>query len=125
MRMKQTAMEKVNPLHGKDTRFANIYDAVKAKVNLDTLIPTCIEVAREVEAVSGASGREKLDILQRVLRQALKESKKPLLEKEQILHTIDTIVPMVVQAAVLASKHPIAAHVHAVCVGCWTKANKS
>ena len=63
--------------------------------------------------------------VQKVLRQAVKECEKSAEEKEQILHTIETVVPMIVQAAILASKHPIAGQVQAACVGCWTKVKKS
>lgn len=128
MSTKQTAMQ-ANPLHEKDAaldaRVDGIYRVLKGKIDIDNLIPTCIEVAQEIENIGELKGREKLDVLQKVLRQALKESEKSAEEKEQILHTIETVVPMVVQAAVLASKHPIAGQVHAACVGCWTKVKKS
>ncbi len=118
-----------NPLREKDTemdaRVDAIYSVVKGKLNVDNLIPTCIEVAQEIENVSGLTGRVKLDLLQKILRQAVKESEKSAEEKEQILHTIETVVPMVVQAAVLASKHPIAGQVQTACIGCWTKVKTS
>jgi len=122
--MKQTAMQS-NPLHEKeaalDAQVDGIYRVLKGRINLDSIIPTCIEVAQEIENLGRIPGKEKLEILQKVLRHALKESDKSPEEKEQILHVVDTVVPMIVQAAILASKHPIAAQVHAACVGCWTK----
>ena len=114
-----------NPLHEKeaalDAQVDGIYRVLKGRINLDSIIPTCIEVAQEIENLGRIPGKEKLEILQKVLRHALKESDKSPEEKEQILHVVDTVVPMIVQAAILASKHPIAAQVHAACVGCWTK----
>lgn len=108
-----------------DARVDGIYRVVKGKIDLNNLIPTCIEVAKEVEGVAELKGKEKLDLLQKVLKQAVKDSDKSVEEKEQILHTIDTVVPMVMQAAILASKNPVAAQVQAACVGCWTKVKKS
>jgi hypothetical protein len=128
MTVKQTAMQ-TNPLHEQDAamdaRVDAIYRALKGKVNLDNLIPSCLEIAQEVEGVIELKGKEKLELLQKVLRQALKESDKSAEEKQQILFTIDTVVPMIVQAAILASKNPIAAQVQAACVGCWTKVKKA
>jgi biopolymer transport protein ExbB/TolQ len=119
--VKQTAMQS-NPLHEKeaalDVQVDGIYRALKGRISLDNLIPSCIEVAKEIENLGQLKGKEKLDLLQKVLRQALKESNKSVEEKEQILHVIDTIVPMVVQAAILASKSPVVAHVQEAIVTC-------
>lgn len=121
MRKKQTAMQ-ANPLHEKeaaiDARVDGIYRVLKGRISLDNLIPSCIEVAQEIEGIHGLGGKEKLDTLQKVFRQALKDSDKSAEEKEQILHLIETVVPMIVQAAILASKHPIAVQVHAAVVSC-------
>lgn len=110
-----------NPLHEReaalDARVDGIYRVLKGRLNLDSLIPTCIEVAKEIESLNDISGKEKLDLLQKVLRQAVKESEKSTEEKQRLLVTIDTIVPMVVQAAIMASKSPIVAEVQAACVG--------
>ena len=128
MSTKQTAMQ-ANPLHEKDAamdaQVDGIYRVLKGKLNLDNLIPSCIEVAQEIENLGELKGKEKLALLQKVLRQAVKESEKSAEEKEQILHTIETVVPMAMEAAILASKHPVAAQVQAACVGCWTKIKTS
>lgn len=109
-----------------DARVDGIYRVVKGKLNLDNLIPSCLEVAQEIEGIAGLKGKEKLDLLQKVLKQALKESDKTIEEKEQILHTIETVVPMIVQAAILASKHPVAAQVQeALVICCMPKVKKS
>lgn len=114
-----------NPLHetqaAMDARVDGIYRVLKGRIDMENLIPTCIEVAQEIEKLGHVKGSEKLDILQKVLRQALRESGRPVEEQAEILRTIDTLVPIIVQAAILASKHPIAAQVHAACVGCWAK----
>lgn len=121
MSMKQTAMQS-NPLHEKeavlDAQVDGIYRALKGRISVDNLIPSCIEVAKEIENLGKIPGKEKLDLLQKVLRQALKDSDKSVEEREQILHVIDTIVPLVVQAAILASKSPIVAQVQEVLVTC-------
>lgn len=123
--MEQTAMQ-ANPLYEKesivDAEVDAIYRVLKGKIQLDNLIPTCIEVAKEIESMSKRKGKDKLELLQRILRQALQDSAKPAEEKTRILFVVDTVVPLVVQAAILASKSPIVAQVHTACVGCcWTK----
>ena len=121
MSKKQTAMQ-TNPLHEKeaalDVRVDGMYRLLKGRINLDSIIPTCLEIAKEIETLGELKGKEKLDVLQKVLRQAIKESVKTVEEKEQILHTIETVVPIVMQAAVLASKNPIVGQVQAVVVTC-------
>jgi hypothetical protein len=100
-----------------------MYSLVKGRVSLLNIVPTCIDVAQEIEQLSGLKGPQKLALLQDVLRLAVAESKHTLVVKEELLHSIDTIVPVVVQAAVLASKSPILKKVQETCVGCfWTKA---
>ena len=121
MSMKQTAMQ-TNPLHEQeaalDAQVDGIYRVLKGRISVDNLIPSCIEVAKEIENLGSIPGKEKLDLLQKVLRQAVKDSDKSAEEKEKILQTIETVVPMVVQAAILASKSPVAAQVQEVLVTC-------
>lgn len=113
-----------NPLRSvEDPRVNAIYSIVKGRISLLSIVPTCIEVAQEVEQLSGLKGAQKLALLQDVLRLAVAESKQTSVVKEELLHTIDTIVPIVVQAAILASKSPILKKVQETCIGCfWTKA---
>jgi hypothetical protein len=115
-----------NPLHmEQDARVDAIYRVIKGNINWDNLVPTLLEAAREVETFPSLKGSEKLDILQKALKHALKESDKSNEEKEKILYYIETVVPIAVQAAVMASKSPLVnaavAQVEAVCIGCWTK----
>ena len=54
------------------------------------------------------------------------ESKlKSLEEKEALYFTVDRVVPVIIEAAILASKSPIVRQVQAVCCGCWTKTVRS
>lgn len=111
-----------NPLRSvEDARVDGIYRLVKGRINFVNLIPTCIEVAKEIEQIQGLKGPQKLAMLQDVLRLAVRDSRLSDSEKDATLHVVDTIVPLVVQAAILASKSPIVKHVQDACVGCWTK----
>lgn len=118
-----------NPLHEKeaalDTQVDGIYRVLKGRINIDNLIPSCIEVAQEIENIGHLRGMEKLELLQKVLRQAVKDSGKDEDDKQKIMMVIDTVVPLVVQAAIMASKSPIVAQVKASCIGCWTNVKKS
>lgn len=99
-----------------------IYTLVKTRVDFESIVPTCIAIAREVEQVRGLKGPEKLKLLQDVLRLALHDQPLGLAEKEKLVVVIDTVVPLAIQAAILASKSPIVKHVQEVCVACcWTK----
>jgi hypothetical protein len=115
-----------NPLHfEQDARVDAIYRVIKGNLNWDNLVPTLLEAAKELETMPGLKGSEKLDLLQKALKHALKESDKSNEEKEKILYYIDVVVPVAVQAAVSASKNPLVNaavdQVAAVCIGCWTK----
>lgn len=111
-----------NPLHEQeaamDARVDGIYRALKGRISVDNLIPSCIEIAKEIEGIGGLPGKEKLELLQKVLKQAVKDTDKSVTEKEQVIHMIDTVVPLVVQAAILASKSPVVAQVQEALVTC-------
>ena len=101
---------------------SRIYALVKTHVDFQSIIPSCIAIAREVEQVRGLKGPEKLKLLQDVLRLALHDQPLGLAEKEKLVVVIDTVVPLAIQAAILASKSPIVKHVQEVCLSCcWTK----
>ena len=120
--MKEHTAMTVNPLRSiQDPRTDGIYRVLKGRINLNSIVPTCIEVASEIEQLNGLKGPEKLALLQDVIRLAVAESKKSSTEKEEILYVVDTVVPFVVQAAILASKSPILKHVQATCVGCFSR----
>ena len=90
-----------------DARIDSLYRLIKGRINWDNLIPTVLDAARELQQFPELKGPEKLDVLLKTLKFALKESGAPAEEKEKILHTIDTVVPLVIAAAKLASKFPI------------------
>lgn len=108
-----------------DSRIDGLYRILQGTINLDTLIPTCLDVAREIEDLGGLKGSEKLLLLQGVLRHAVKDSEKSEEEKATFFSVIDTVIPIAIQAAILATKSPILAHVHSTCIGCWTKTKRS
>jgi hypothetical protein len=117
----QTAMQS-NPLHAtKDT----VYKALKGKLDLDNLVASSIQVAKEVEQIANLKGKEKLELLQSILRICIHDSDKSPEEKEALYFTVDRLVPVIVEAAILASKSPIIKQVQAVCCGCWTKTVRS
>lgn len=105
-----------------DAQIDGIYRVIKGKIDWEDMVPTLLDAAQEIEAIRGLKGPEKLALLQKALKHALKESTLSADEKEVLLHTIDTMVPIAIRAAILASKSPILAQVKTVCVGCWTKA---
>lgn len=90
-----------------DVRVDGLYRLVKGRINWDNLVPTVLEVARELQQFPGLKGTEKLDILLKTLKFALKDSSLSAEEKEKTLYVIDTVVPLVVAAAKMASKFPI------------------
>lgn len=101
-----------------DVQVDILYRVVKGRINWDNLIPTCLELARELEQLTHLKGKQRLELLQKTLRFGLKESGLSSDEKERTLFVIDTVVPLAMQAAILASKVPIVAQT----VGCcWKK----
>ncbi len=108
----------------EDARVDALYRVIKGNINWDNMVPTLIEAGKELEAMPDLKGAEKLDLLQKTLKHALSQTDKSAVEKEQILHYIDTVVPIAMQAVVMASKSPIVgaaiAKVEAVCLRrCW------
>lgn len=105
-----------------DAQIDGLYRLIKGRVKWDNLVPTCIEVARELENMTHLRGPERLELLQKTLKYALKESDHSVEEKEGYLYVIEKIVPVMMQAAILASKSPIVAQVASTCCGfCWKK----
>lgn len=108
-----------NPMHtALDNRVDGLYRLVKGRVDWDDLVPTCLEVARELEEMHELKGPQKLELLQKTLRFALTESTFPKEKKETLSFIINSVVPIMMQAAILASKVPIRATVQSCC---WKK----
>jgi len=107
-----------------DAQIDMVYSAIKSKLEWDNLVPAVLAAAQTLESIPGLSGPARLDLLQKTLRYALKESDLPAVKKEEVLHTIETVVPIVTQGIVLASKTPIAKtlqEVEAVLFTCCSK----
>lgn len=104
-----------------DAHIDALYRVIKGRIKWDNVVPTCIEVARELENMTHLRGPERLELLQKTLKYALKESDHSAEEKETYLYVIEKIVPVVMQAAILASKSPIIAQVTSCCGICWKK----
>lgn len=103
-----------------DARIDGLYRVVKGRIDWSNLIPTCLELAKELEQMSELRGAERLSLLQSTLKHALKESELSTEEKETVLGTIDTVVPIAMQAAILASKSPVLGQIQATCCA-WMK----
>lgn len=104
-----------------DPRADALYRALQGRIDFSNLVPTCLEIAQEIEQIQGMKGSEKLSLLQSVLRAAVRDSKISMTEKEERLHTIDTVVPFVAQAVVFASKNPLAKRIQAGCLACFSR----
>lgn len=104
-----------------DVRVQQIYNLFKGRVDWDNLIPTCLSIAQELENIPSLKGPQKLKALQDVLRLCLIEAPLPKEKKEEYLHVIEDVVPIAVQAAVLASKNPIVNQVAQTCLSCLKK----
>jgi hypothetical protein len=104
-----------------DARIDGLYRVVKGRIDWSNLIPTCLEIAKELEQMTELRGSERLTLLQSTLRHALRESELSAEEKESVLHTIDTVVPIAMQAAILASKSPVLSQLQATCCAVWMK----
>lgn len=108
--------ETANPMHELDPNVNALYAGFKGRINWDNLIPTCIEMARELEQMTHMKGAQRLELLQKTLKYAVRESSLTGPEQEATVYMIDTIVPLAMQAAILASKVPIR-RIQSVC--CW------
>lgn len=99
-----------------DTRVDGLYRLVKGRVDWNNLVPTCLEVARELEQMTDLKGPQRLELLQKTLRFALHDSDMPKDKKETYSFVISTVIPVVMQAAIAASKLPI---VNKLQTKCW------
>jgi hypothetical protein len=120
---KQTAMTDAemtpNPMHDAevDAQVDALYRMVKGHINWDNLVPTALEIAQELEGMTQLKGAQRLELLQKTLRFAVADAKDlPDDKKEGILLFVNSVLPVVMQAAVLASKVPIKAIAHS----CWS-----
>jgi hypothetical protein len=113
-----------NPMHtALDNRVDGLYRLVKGRVDWENLVPTCLEVARELEQMTELKGPQKLELLQKTLRFALSESNFPKERKESLSFVINSVVPVVMQAAILASKVPIVNTLQTSCFASCARKN--
>lgn len=87
-----------------DPRVLRVYDSIKDRIDWKNLVPVCIYTVGEIERYSELRGPQKLELLQNVLRHAVKQLDKDAVEKEELLHYIETVVPVVAQTAVTVEK---------------------
>lgn len=99
-----------------DPRIDGLYRLVKGRVDWNNLVPTCLELAQELEQMTDLTGPQRLELLQKTLRFALHESDLPKDKKETYSFVIMTVIPVVMQAAIAASKMPI---VNKLQTKCW------
>jgi hypothetical protein len=112
----QTMNETKNPMHELDPNVNALYAAFKGRIDWDNLIPTCIEMARELEQMTHMKGAQRLELLQNTLKYAVQDSQMDSTQKDATIQIIDTVVPLAMQAAILASKIPIK-RIQSIC--CW------
>lgn len=99
-----------------DPRIDGLYRLVKGRVDWNNLVPTCLELAQELEEMTDLKGPQRLELLQKTLRFALHESDLPKDKKETYSFVIMNVIPVVMQAAIAASKMPI---VNKLQTKCW------
>jgi hypothetical protein len=108
-----------NPMFEKDAvldaQVDVLYKVVKGKIDWSNLIPVCLELAQEVENMTHLKGAQRLELLQKTLRYAVDDAGLDDSAKSIAVVFIDTVLPVVMQAAVLASKSPIAAKIQSSC----------
>ncbi len=118
----------VNPMFENDAkldaRVDGLYKLIKGKIDWANPIPMCMEIAQEVEGMTELKGGQRLELLQKTLKFALTDSDLPKEEKEQTILFIDNVLPIVMQAAILASKNPVIARAQAACWTCLTSSKK-
>ena len=100
-----------------DPRIDGLYRLVKGRVDWNNLVPTCLELAQELEQMTDLKGPQRLELLQKTLRFALHESDLPKDKKETYSFVIMTVIPVVMQAAIAASKLPIVNNLQKKCCG--------
>lgn len=110
-----------NPMFEKDAQVDAqvdaLYGVIKGRIDWANPIPVCLEVAKELEGMTQLKGPQRLELLQKTLRHAIGESDMKDEDKSESLVFVNTLLPTVMQAAILASKSPIVAHVQSVCCG--------
>lgn len=100
---------------GVDAQIDALHSVVKGRIDWKNPIPICLELAKELEGMTQITGSQRLELLQKTLRHAIAESDMSEEDKKESVTFVDTLLPIVMQAAVLASKSPIIAHIQTTC----------
>lgn len=117
--------ETTNPMFEKqaelDAQIDGLYKVVKGRIDWKNPIPVCLELAQELENMTQLKGGQRLELLQKTLKFALTDSDCTLDEEEKkiALAFIESALPVVMSAVIMASKSPIVAHVQSTCCPCF------
>lgn len=84
-----------------------LYKVIGDKVDFENIVPMALTLCQRVEQIPNLTGKEKLELVMATLRYALRVAPIGIEQKRAVMEKLDTIVPLVIQAAILASKHPI------------------
>ena len=96
-------------------RTQSVFAAVKNNIDWNNPIPACLRMAQVIENMTTLKGPQKLKVLQDALKFGLSEANVDHETKSTVLKFIDTTLPTVMEAAILASKNPIVAQAFSAC----------
>lgn len=102
-------------------RTQSVFAVVKNTIDWSNPVPACLRMAQVIENITTLKGPQKLKVLQDALKFGLSESSIDAEKKKTVLEFIDTTLPTIMQAAILASKQPIVAQALTSCFTCLKK----
>jgi hypothetical protein len=102
-------------------RIQQLFALVKNNIDWSNPIPACLTIAGELEKVTTLKGPQKLKVLQDVLKFGLTEANIDHETKKTVLGFVEDTLPQVMQAAILASKHPVVNQALSACFTCLKK----
>ena len=102
-------------------RTQSVFATVKNDIDWSNPIPACLRMAQVIENITTLKGPQKLKVLQDALKFGLSEAPVDAEKKKTVLEFIENTLPTVMQAAILASKQPIAAQALSACWTCLKK----
>lgn len=102
-------------------RIQSVFAVVKDEIDWNNPIPSCLRMAQVIENMTTLKGPQKLKVLQDALKFGLSETPLDAEKKKSILEFIENTLPTVMEAAILASKQPIANQALSVCFTCLKK----
>jgi hypothetical protein len=102
-------------------RTQQLFALVKGNIDWSNPIPACLTIAQELERITTLKGPQKLKVLQDALKFGLSETNLDADKKKEILGFVENTLPQVMQAAILASKHPVVNQAISACFTCLKK----